>query len=57
MSPQANQEEFLSDLVLQLRGVLNDIVLVLLSNCANTLENSRQFSDVEDIVELGRSRQ
>jgi hypothetical protein len=57
MSPETNQEEFLSDLFLQLRGVLDNVVLVLLSNSTNALENSGKFSDIEDVMELSRGRQ
>lgn len=52
MSPETDQEQFLSDLVFQLRGILDNVELMLLSDCANTLEDSGQLSDVEDVVEL-----
>jgi len=52
MSPETNQEKFLSDLFSQLRCVLNNVVLILFSNGANTLENSGEFSDVENVMEL-----
>lgn len=52
MSPQGNQEQFRSDLVLQVGHILDDSILWLLGHWANTLEDSGQFSDIEDVMEL-----
>ena len=57
VSPECDQEQLLSDLLLKLSGVLNDVVFVLLSHSADTLEHSGQLSDVEDVMELGWGRE
>ena len=56
MSPESDQEKFLSNLFLHLGAVLDDLEFVSLGNSANTLEDSSQLSDCEGVVELGWSR-
>ena len=57
VSPQSNQEQLGSDLVLQVETVLNDVVFGLLGHSADPLEDSGQLSDVEDVMELQGSGQ
>ena len=45
----------MSNLFLNVEALLDDLILVLLSNSANTLEDSAQLTDIEHIMELGRS--
>lgn len=55
MSPESDQEKFLSNLFLHLGAVLDDLEFVSLGNSANTLEDSSQLSDCESVMELGWS--
>jgi hypothetical protein len=57
MSPKEDQEEFLSDLLLQVQAALDDVELWLLGDSADALEHSGQLSDVEGVMELQWSRQ
>jgi len=55
VSPKSNQEKLWSHLLLDSGAVLNDLVLWLLGNCADTLENSGEFTNSESVMELGWS--
>jgi hypothetical protein len=56
MSPETDQEELLSDLLLDVVALLNDFILVLLSDGADTLEDSAELTNIERVVEFGRGR-
>jgi hypothetical protein len=57
VTPQTDVEELRLYLFLKLGSLLNNLVLVLLSNFANTTENTGEFTNGENVMELGGSRQ
>jgi hypothetical protein len=52
VAPETNQEQLGRDLLLQVGHVLDDLVLVGLSDLGNTLENTGQLTNSEQVVEL-----
>lgn len=57
MAPKTNKEELWSNLFLKAGHVLNYLELSLLGDLADTTENTGQFTDIEQVVELCGSRQ
>jgi hypothetical protein len=52
VAPQSNQEQLWADLLLEGRDVLDNLVLVLLSNLGNTTEHTGQLTNSEQVMEL-----
>jgi hypothetical protein len=57
VAPQTNKEQLGILNLLDIGAVLDDLILMSLSNTGHTTEDTSQFTDSEDIVELGGGRQ